>query len=140
MPGSRQTPKPTSSHKVASQGKALYARAPGEELWLRRRLAGLTGPQAAKALGIGRTALWEAEARGKGARQLLGLAKLLWGKPPGLPDLLALARRRQGWGLLGTAGRCKISHTTLLAAERRGDAWLAEFWSRRGFTFVRRQG
>lgn len=115
--------------------RALYIRTPGEELWVRRRANGLTGLETATFFGIGRTALWEAETLGKGAE---ALAKpRFWARPPGLPELLALARRRQGWGLPGTARRCKVSHTTLLAAERRGDAWLVQFWEGRGFTFVR---
>ena len=113
----------------------LCVRTSGEELWVLRRASGLTGLQAATFFGIGRTALWEAEAHGKGAEAMA--RPRFWARPPGLPQLLALARRRQGWGLAETARRCKISHMTLLKREKAGCPILKAFWENRGFTFVR---
>jgi hypothetical protein len=137
-PGARYATKQGRGHtrlspkRKAPCSKDLRVRTPGEELWCRRRKASLTGPEAATRLGIGRTLLWLAEkdlASVDGARGLAG--------PPGLPQLLALARRRQGWGLLSTAQWVGVSHTTLLAWEKAGDRRLQKDWERKGFTFVR---
>ncbi len=139
MPGARRKPKQARGHRVSPRkGKGLCRdlgkRTPGEELWCRRRWTGLTGLQAAEVLGVGRTALWLAEQdAGTAEAYLLRMRHAVIR----LPQLLALARRRQGWGLLGTAKRVGVSHTTLLIREKAGDPGLMEFWVGEGFTFVR---
>ena len=112
----------------------LTRRTHGEELWCRRRAAGLTSREAAEALGIGRTTLY-LEERKEGPRRLPLLARH-WASPR-LPELLALARRRSGWGMHGTAQRARVCHVTLLRMERSGSPDLRAFWEERGFTFVR---
>lgn len=141
-PRARHTAKKARGHRTLRPNKKgvareLYVRTPAEELWCRRRKAGLTGPEAAEDMGIGRTALWSAEAGGQAAKHLARLAKLIWREPPGLPELLALARRRQGWGLLGTSFKMGVSHTTLLKMEREGDKQLMILWESLGFSFTR---
>lgn len=112
----------------------LTVRTPGEELWLARKAAGLTSYEAAARAGVGRNAYRDAELdRNPGAGGLkTGLRKV--GKP-GLPALLALARRRSKLGLGGVAARVKASRMTVLARERAGEPILKLFWELRGFRF-----
>lgn len=111
----------------------LRRRTPGERFWLARRAAGLSGPEAALRAGLGKNALYEAE---RGLRPVPGLREARL-KPvrPGLPELLALARRRAGTGLGGLAEALGTSRVTALARERAGDPDLRGFWARKGFRF-----
>lgn len=113
--------------------KDLTIRTPGEDLWLRRRHAGLTTSEAAALLGVGRTRLWLAETD----QDPLAARFLPWSRITGLQDLLALARRRLGKGSRGTARLMGISHSTLHEWEAAGDPRLREWWEGKGFTFVR---
>lgn len=117
--------------------KDLTTLTAGERLWLWRRQEGLTGHEAAAFLGVGRGLYWEAEA---GRRPLPTGVRTPSPGRPSVEDLLALARRRAGWGLLGTARKAKITHPTLLAWERTGAQNLLIWWENRGFTFVRTFG
>ena len=108
--------------------KDLTVRTPGEELWCRRRAAGLTTAQAAALLGVGRRKLCQLQRATDPLKTAL--------PPPGMPQLLALARRRQGWTLRQTAERLKISHVTLLRREAKADPDIIAFWVKRGFTFA----
>ena len=109
----------------------LTRRTAGEELWCRRRKAGLGQARAAKRLGVGRTTLQAAEADATTLKRALA-ARFA----PGLPELLALARQRSGWGLRGAARRAGISHVTLLLWEREADRRLIAFWTKNRFTFA----
>lgn len=114
--------------------KDLGRRTPGEELWLARKATGLTSYEAASRAGVGRNAYREAELdRNPGPTPFkTGLLKV---SRPSLALLLALARRRSGYGLakiVRAAGRSKV---TLLAWERAGDPRLVSFWEGRGFNF-----
>jgi DNA-binding XRE family transcriptional regulator len=113
----------------------LTRRTPGEELWCRRRRAGLTAAEAAALLRVGRTTLFLAE----GDRRPLP-ACLDGGFAPHLPELLALARRRAGLTLDEAAMMAGCSRVTLLKREREADPSLRRRWERRGFTFVQRRG
>jgi DNA-binding XRE family transcriptional regulator len=108
--------------------KNLRILSPGEQLWAWRRAAGHSQAVAAGLLGVCRTTLWRAEA---------DVATAVQGIPPvsAAGVALPLARRRQGWGLEGTACRVGVSHVTLLRMEREGDRRLREFWVGRGFIF-----
>jgi len=117
--------------------KDLRTRTPGERLWLARKGLGLSQVQAAALAGVGETAYGKAE-------------KVLFGAPtpfkspfppiskPSLPVLLALARRRSGLGLDGTAAALGVSKVTLLAWERDGGPGLKVFWERRGYVFPKK--
>ena len=114
--------------------KCLKRYTDGERLWLWRRCAGHSQATAASILGVCRTTLWQAEANGTGA--VAAPPRRKWPCDPRLPELLALARRRAGWGAEGTAKRVGGSRITLALWEKQGDRRLREFWERRGFTFV----
>lgn len=104
----------------------------GERLWLTRRVRGWSQPEAARRFGVGRTALSLAE----NDREPLPIALRLTLRVD-VPALLALARRRYGYGLRGTAGIVGVSHRTLLAWERTADARLLQFWTYRKFVGFR---
>lgn len=108
----------------------LTRRTPAEDLWLWRRKRGLTSTEAARALSVGRTFLWKAE---HGFTELHRAPRPL--SSPSLPLLLALARRRAGLGLRGTASAAGVSHQTLLRWEARGEEALRSWWERRGYRF-----
>lgn len=112
----------------------LTVRTTGEELWLARKAAGLTSYEAAARAGVGRNAYRDAELdRNPGAGGLkTGLRKV--GKP-GLPALLALARRRAGYGLAEAAEWAQCSRVTFLRRERDGDPILKGYWAYLGFRF-----
>src|ERR1700720_1199823 len=85
-----------------------------ETLWLWRRGKILTQTQAAAALGVpaGRYQAAEAGRSNGGAVDC---------PEPSLGDLCALARRRRGLGLVGTARAARVSKITLISREMRGD-------------------
>lgn len=117
-------------HRV---NKDLALRTPGEELWVRRKEAGLTMPKAARAAGLGRTTWWLYESGRKAPpAEVLGPRRAFIS----LPTLLALARKRSGLGIHRTARTLgPMSHVTLLAREARGDPSLRAAWEGRGFWF-----
>lgn len=106
--------------------RSLNIRTPAENLWLWRRRQDFTKAQAATALCISeyRYSLLES-GEGKPKRRIT--------PTPG--DLCALARRRYGLELRGTAELLKMSHVTLLAMERRSDAVLIAEWMKLGYKF-----
>jgi len=115
----------------------LTSRTPGEALWLARQTANQTSRQAARAAGMGKGRYHAAESdRGPIPRGLRGLQA----KKVPLPILLALARRRSGLGLAGTALALKTSRVTVHAWEAAGDERLIHFWQKKGFTFGSRTG
>lgn len=118
--------------------KDLSRRTPGEELWLARKAAGKTSCEAAALAGVGRNAYREAELdRNPGPAPFkTGLRRV---SRPSLPALLALARRRSGFGLEGLVAHVRASRVTVLAWERAGEARLVSFWEGRGFRFPAKQ-
>ena len=112
----------------------LRTRTPGEKLWLTRRAAGKTSYEAAALAGVGRNVYREAERdeRTPATPFKTGFRTI---PRPSLALLLALARRRSGLGLAGTASRTKTTPPTLLARDRAGDPLLVLFWKLRGFRF-----
>ncbi len=109
--------------------KDLTVRTAGENLWLGRRSKSLTQAGAAK--------LFKVSARHYGKAELDKVTLPPWDSPgrPTPGDLCALARRRYGRGLAGTAKLLRCSKVTLLKREGRDDPELVRFWEKRGFTF-----
>lgn len=114
--------------------KDLRKRTPGERLWLARKAAGLTQVEAAAREGVGETAYAQAEKdRFAGATPFKSPFPPV--SKPALPALLALARRREGLGLDGTAAALGVSKVTLLAWEREGRLCVRSYWACKGFIF-----
>jgi DNA-binding XRE family transcriptional regulator len=109
---------------------------PGENLWMARQLAGLTQAAYAARLGVSRNTLAAAERDGPKGR-LRGAATVK--TRPATPWLCALARRREGLGLRGTAEAMGLSHTRLLQLDHLGGAWLVGWWEGRGYIFSRQK-
>lgn len=106
--------------------KDLTSWSPAERLWLWQRAHGLTNAEAAASRKVSERQYW------KQVNELV--------EAEGVPkvkatdaQLCALARRRYGRGLAGTAKLAGCSHVTLLKREKKGE--MVVFWSRRGFTF-----
>jgi DNA-binding XRE family transcriptional regulator len=106
---------------------------PGEALFLARKAAGRTQPEAARALGVGLTAYGEAERDEKPLSRRVAPLKRAVARDSRV--LILLARRRSGLGVFAIAKACGVSRPTLLAVEIRGDEGLKFFWSRQGFKF-----
>jgi len=112
--------------------KNLRKRTDGERLWLYRRVNDLTQEEASALFAIPKTTYYRVE---------IGAAKWpLDFKVPGvnhytLGDLCALARRRHGKGLHGTADLMGCTHVTLLARENKSDPDLVKAWRRLGYRF-----
>ncbi len=107
-----------------------------EALWALRHRLGMTQEEAARR--IARTCLDHYIHMEHGRRALSPTAKAAVGRPSGTASaalLLALARRRSGYGLRGTADRAKVSHRTVLSWERAADPRLVAFWAGRGYRF-----
>jgi|HubBroStandDraft_4_1064222.scaffolds.fasta_scaffold00019_51 predicted transcriptional regulator len=110
---------------VQKQIEQLEPRTPGECLWCRRQKAGMRVADAAKALGLSRGGLWRAETDQGPCPMWLGpLARA----KPGLPEFLALARRRSGLGLGGVATALGVSRPTVHKMEREGNEKIIAFW------------
>jgi hypothetical protein len=107
--------------------KDLTALAPHEELWLWQLAQGFTNAEAAKAIKVSERHYW------KLVNGLLNPDSYEVDPTPG--QLCALARRRYGRGLAGTARLAKCSPPTLLKRERTGDPKIIAFWEKKGFTF-----
>lgn len=105
----------------------------GEALWAWRTSLGLNQVQAGKRLGLGRHKVSALE---RGAAWDRSLEPMLRNFTPTLGTMLALARRRAGLGLVGTAAAFGVSAVTLLTWERRGNHCLVAYWRGRGFTFA----
>lgn len=102
----------------------------GEKLWLWRHRLGLTQQLAADHYTVCKRYYVEAELGRRHEKFLTARVGLL-----NVDEQMALARRRCGRGLLGTATLAGVCHVTLLARERAGDPRLLAFWEGRGFRF-----
>lgn len=106
----------------------LAWRTRGEQLWLWRRRFKLTQASAARSLLISEYIYHESENDRSGKAPARSIRPT-----PG--ELCALARRRHGLGLLGTARLLGLTHVTMLARERRCDPSLITSWQKLGYEF-----
>lgn len=109
---------------------ALWIWTPGERLWLARRASGESLGTFAARFRIGRN-LYHKFEKDEIERRRLHVAR----PRPAEGDLAALARRRSGLGLAGTARAAGVSRVTVLAWEEACDPRIVNFWRKRGFRF-----
>lgn len=114
--------------------KDLATLTQAERLWLLQLAQGLTNADMAQRIGCSERHYWKLV---NGLATMVGTTNVV----PTTAHLCALARRRYGRGLAGTARLAKCSPPTLLKRERAGDIRLVDFWIKKGFSgFTIRQG
>lgn len=102
----------------------------GEAYWLWRRRRGKTQAQMGEFLGMCEKTYWLVE------NDLLERGAVTYYPTPKLPELCALARRRDGRTLRELGPALGLgSHVTLLGLERAADPRLVKAWKGLGYRF-----
>lgn len=118
------------ANKVKRINRNLGKLSDGERLWFLRTKAGKSQRQAAMDYGTFEKRYWEMEVDQRPfPGEMVSIIRLT------PADKCALARRRAGLKLRGTARSFGVSHVTLLAWESSGDKRLIAHWRAQGFKF-----